>query len=106
MLLVLSHHGHPVDGVGDGVLDTGLDVGSHNERSSKSMVSLSFCLDDVCELRTRNRLSLWLRTTPVSPKVVSSSFACSSLAAPQDHEEAPVIEDDTVKCELLVTSLS
>ena len=45
MLLVLCHHGHPVDGVGDGVLDTGLDVGSHNERSRKSMV-----FNDVCEL--------------------------------------------------------
>ena len=49
VLLVLIHHGHPVDGDGDEVLDTGLDVGGHHERSSKSMVSHSFCFDDVCE---------------------------------------------------------
>ena len=37
----------------------------------------------------------------LDPKEVSSS-----PPAPQDHEVALVLEDDTVQCELLVTGLS
>ena len=43
VLLVLSHHEHPVDGDGDEVLDTGLDVVGHHERSRNNEVS-SFIL--------------------------------------------------------------